>query len=80
MDILSDFVPDKGAISGELAVTQQFHGCRITNPSLAPICWTYADRLNISWATARKWQTQEELNIHIRIFEEWMDILIESEV
>ncbi|KIK61245.1 hypothetical protein GYMLUDRAFT_261130 [Collybiopsis luxurians FD-317 M1] len=78
MDILNDFVPDKGALSGELTVTQQFHGCRITHPLMAPICWTYADRMNVSWATARKWQTQEELNLHVRIFEEWMDILIES--
>ncbi|KIK61244.1 hypothetical protein GYMLUDRAFT_43306, partial [Collybiopsis luxurians FD-317 M1] len=78
MDILNDFVPGKGALARDLAITQIFHNIRCTHPLIVPICWTYADKMSFSWATARKWQTQEELDLHVRIFQEWMDILIES--
>lgn len=70
MDILNKYLPGANT---ELSVTQLNHSIRNTHPLLVPIFWQFNGRLAFHFNTARKFQTQQHLDSHTKIFKEWID-------
>ncbi|KII84678.1 hypothetical protein PLICRDRAFT_179481 [Plicaturopsis crispa FD-325 SS-3] len=75
MDILNKYLP---GVNKELSVTQLNHSIRNTHPLLVPIVWQYNERLSFYFNTARKFHTQEQLDLYTKIFREWIHDVVLS--
>jgi hypothetical protein len=76
LGILSKYLPSAKA---PLAVSAVHNSVRNTLPLLVPICWQYDGRINVFFHTARRWQTQERMDMFTASYKRWLDVLLSAE-
>jgi hypothetical protein len=76
LGILDKYLP---AAHAPLAVTAVHNSVRNSLPLLLPICWQFDGQINIFFHTARRWQTQERMDMFTASYRRWLDVLLAAD-